>query len=1350
MKGRTDQPVFYNHSGIRVRAETARRVNGDVIEISDSGIVHKANGTNLTRSVWIERDDAGRITAIRDPNSGSNGLPVVKYVYNRETGNLIQVHRLQDRGAGNYVTTTYVYGNPKFPHYITEIVNPNGVPVARNNYDDAGRLISVQDADGNIHQYIHNLTNKLEVTIDRLGRTNTLAYDTRGNITATTNALGGITLSAYDDLNNKTNAVAFLNGQPYATNHFVYDPNGLLLSATDPLGHSGSVTYNQYGQVTSATNARNHSSTNVYDSAGNLIATTDPLGNSITNFYSNGLLVGSREADGTRTTNYFDGIGNLTASAAVSASGAILSTNSFAYDANGNRTNSTVWRRVNGSWTGATTTYIFDAQNRVVQTIGPDGGTNTVVYGATGKQTATIDKLGRMTTYEYAARGQLVRTTYPDGTTETSAYDSEGRRTNSVDRAGHVTTYVHDALGRVIETIFPDDTSARTIYDDLGRAQFNVDARGVTNAFAYDRAGRRVAVTNAWGTPASTFSLFGYDENGNHVTFTNALGVVTTNVFDALNRRVQVWFADGTKAFAGFDAAGRRVAETNQDGIITLFGFDGLAKLTSVTNAFGTGQQKVTRYEYDEVGNRSAQIDALNRTNTSEFDAMGRRTRHTLPGGQSETFGYDLLGNLIRHTNFNGTVITNQFDVMNRLTNRSSVNGYAISWAYAATGQRTNMVDPSGTTAYAYDLHDRLTNKVVAWDGGPTITLNYRHDANGNLTHLWSGTANGVTNFYQYDSLNRLTNVLANGNPAGGYGFDAVGNLQSVHYGNNVTNLYRHDTLNRLTNVLWKLNTTTLGDFTYKLGLAGNRTNLSETVNGTSRTYAWQFDPLYRLTNEVVSGAAPTGNLSYGYDPVGNRTNRSGSLGGLGTQSFTYSTNDWLAGDSYDNNGATTASGGNSYQYDVESRLTNVNSGAVLIAYNGDGARVRKTVGAVTTYFLVDDQNPSGYAQVLEEWTASGGATNLNRVYNYGLDLISQREGGGAVYYFGCDGHGSTRFLTDGNATMVNVFVYDAYGTLIASNGPPQTAYLYCGEQRDPDLGFYYQRERYLNPGTGRFWTSDPFEGFRSDPRSLHRYLFAANDPVNNIDPSGRLTLGEQVMYTAIATVVAGFTITSIASHTIGEAIVNGEGISGWLFSFRAAGGKGGWVAAGGIDFIRDNKTRTWWIGLTAEFGLSPLTHFNDFNVSKTGLKAISGSFMVGPVFNMDNPQQLGGLGFNATMPLRTAHLLGHAFKENPAWGLVTRLAKLEHNKAWSHLVLQFGFSISGPAYFQIGFWNNTLSSTAGLTEIMPLERARGELGDTFLNDVGPRLDAVNSTLDTLQSNPEGLLDFVHTEAGQN
>jgi hypothetical protein len=59
------------------------------------------------------------------------------------------------------------------------------------------------------------------------------------------------------------------------------------------------------------------------------------------------------------------------------------------------------------------------------------------------------------------------------------------------------------------------------------------------------------------------------------------------------------------------------------------------------------------------------------------------------------------------------------------------------------------------------------------------------------------------------------------------------------------------------------------------------------------------------------------------------------------------------------------ASGGLSYAYEFENRL--VQKGGLTIVYDGDGNRVAKTTPSATTQFLVDDLNPTGYAQVLDE-----------------------------------------------------------------------------------------------------------------------------------------------------------------------------------------------------------------------------------------------------------------------------------------------------------------------------------------------------------------------------------------------
>ena len=68
----------------------------------------------------------------------------------------------------------------------------------------------------------------------------------------------------------------------------------------------------------------------------------------------------------------------------------------------------------------------------------------------------------------------------------------------------------------------------------------------------------------------------------------------------------------------------------------------------------------------------------------------------------------------------------------------------------------------------------------------------------------------------------------------------------------------------------------------------------------------------------------------------------------------------------------------------------------------------------------------------------------------------------------------------------------------------------YRAEQYEPDLDLYYLRARYMNPVTGRFFSRDPEDGIPTDPKTLHKYMYAGGDPVNLSDPTGRA--GEGVM----------------------------------------------------------------------------------------------------------------------------------------------------------------------------------------------------------------------------------------------
>jgi RHS repeat-associated protein len=358
----------------------------------------------------------------------------------------------------------------------------------------------------------------------------------------------------------------------------------------------------------------------------------------------------------------------------------------------------------------------------------------------------------------------------------------------------------------------------------------------------------------------------------------------------------------------------------------------------------------------------------------------------------------------------------------------------------------------------------------------------------------------------------------------------------SVTYPNGVAHNYSYDTRNRLTNL--GVNGTVSGtpgaiaSYAYTLDAAGHRLSVSEL---SGRTVNYGYDNLYRLTGETIAGDPNgiNGAVNYSYDAVGNRKQITSTLAPVPAGLWNYDANDrFTAGDTYDADGNTVSSGGIANVYDFENHL--IQKAGVTIVYDGDGNRVSKTVAGVTTTYLVDTLNPTGYAQVVYETFSgsSSGNRELNHSYVYGLEQISQTRSYVANFqsatqkiYYAYDGHGSVRALTDPTGAITDTYDYDAFGNLIHSTGTTPNNYLFAGEQFDPDLNLYYNRARYFNTASDRFWTADVADPDLFEPLSLHRYLYANGDPVNRADPTGeQATLaeaaGELLTIMVVATLV--------------------------------------------------------------------------------------------------------------------------------------------------------------------------------------------------------------------------------------
>lgn len=1080
------------------KMQSMRDLSGNVLTFSAAGITSSAGDLNVP----FVRDTQGRITQITDPAGKT-----FRYGYDAE-GDLSTVEL---PGVATPIRYTYEPG-----HYFRGASDPRGNTQASSTYHADGRLATVTDAAGNTTRYDYDVAANTSFITYPDGGVATFHYATNGLLLSETDPLGHTTTYTYDANRNKLTETNALQ----QTTTYTYDARGNVASVTDPAGKTRRWTYNQYGQTLTATDELGRTKTTKYDASFNPVSIEDSLGVRVSyTLDARGNLLTETDGAGKVKRYTYDAYGRLR-----TRTDALGRVTTYTYD--------TMGRVLGMTDPRGTTSSTYDALGRVLTTTDPLGHVTEYEYDANGNKTAQVDANGKRTAYQYDAANRLTKVTNPDATVLTYTYDFRGNKLTETDAEGHTTSYVYDQAGRQVKVVHPDDTEVATAYDAIGRVIAKTDERNRTTRHEYDPScgcTERLAKTI---DPLGGVTTYTFDAAGRLTSQKDVRQRETRYEYDARNRVVQVTYADGTTTRQTYDAAGRKSTETDPAGRVTRFAYDAVGNLTAVTDA----ASQTTVHTYDESDNLLSTTDALGRTTRFEYDAANRLTKRVLPLGMSESFTYDGVGNRLTRTDFRGKQTVYEYDSMNRLVRKTadpSLGEAPVRFTYKPSGRRATMVDASGTTSYAYDARRRLLRKQT-----PQGTLTYTYDAAGNVASARSSHANGFSVAYDYDELDRLESVT-DGGPAGGttlYTRDAKGNTLGVTLPNGVQTAFTYDTLDRTTAVAYSRGAT-LASYTQTLDPTGRRLSVAE-HNG--RTAAWSYDPLYRLTGETVTGdPVAHGSASYTYDAVGNRLTRTSTLPAVYSATSTYDANDRLVGDAYDANGNTRSSNGVTFTYDFEDRLTGVNGGAVRVVYDGDGNRVAKTAGGVTTRYLVDDLSPTRYSQVVEELVDGAVA----RTYTYGERLISQSLRGGGAWqtrYFGHDAQGSVRFLTDGNGAVTDTYAYDAFGTLTSATGSTPNHYLFHGEQYDRDLGIYYQRARYYSQERGRFLTVDPVAGRTDEPLTLHRYLFAHADPVNLIDPWGTTALGE---YSALARMAAArqaafACIRNIALTTLKETAV--------------------------------------------------------------------------------------------------------------------------------------------------------------------------------------------------------------------
>ena len=1039
---------------------SAKDLNGNTFTFTTNGITSSAG-----LSIPFVRDIKGRITQINDALGR-------QYRYGYDTaGDLVTVTL---PGVATPIRYTY---DPS--HRYLSSTDPRGNVAEVTTYHPDGRLASVTDAAGNRTSYAYNLVDNTTTTTNPDGGVRVERFNAFGRPIRITDELGNVTEYTYDanlNLTQEKNALGQI------TRH-TYDLVGNRTSTTDPGGRVSTTTYNEVGNPVSMRNELGHVRTVLYDANFNVIGLADNLGT------VRGYTVDRRgnpititDASGATTIRTFDAFGRL-----LAESDPLGNTTTYAYDAMG-QVSSTTDRR------GNVTRFTYDVLGHMLTRVNPLNQTTRFVYDPNGNKTSEIDPLSRTTTFTYDAANRLIKTTFANNTSTSCTYDFRGNKLTETDQSGRVTTHTYDLAGRRVKTRYADGSEKTFAYDAIGRKIRETDERGNSTTYEYDPAcacsERVTKTTDALGRATT----HGFDAAGRLVSIQEPSGRLTRVTLDARNRITAITNADGTTITRTYDGESRPLTETNQAAQTTQYAYDLLGNLVSVTDPLGA----VTTYKYDTARNLTTITDANLHVRTLEYDALNRPVRRTV-SGRTETYTYDAAGNHITTRDFNGRLTTYNYDTLNRVTARrpdAILAEPVVSFTYTPTGKRATMVDASGTTGYTYDSRDRLLTKQT-----PQGTLTYTYDLAGNVSTLRSSNTDGASVNYAYDAINRLTSVTQNGVVAGTttYTFDPDGNIATESLPNGVQTAVTYNLVGRVTGLTIKRGATTLASYSYGVGPRGERTSV---IESGGRQVGYTYDAAGHLLREMVTGSsAGNGAVDYTWDPVGNRLTRQSTLPGVTSATYTYDPDDRLAGDTYDANGNTIGSGGRTFAYNFEDRLKSIGT-TVTFVYDGDGNRVGKTAGSVTTRYLIDELSPTGYDQVVEE--IFGGT--VQRVWTFGRGPISQRSrvsNSWVPRYFGQDAHGGVRLLTDAAGAVTDTFHYDAFGNLLSSTGTSARSLLYAGEYFDADLGAYYLRERYYDASRGRFFTPDPFPGFRFDPQTQHRYLYVGGDPVNHTDPSG-------------------------------------------------------------------------------------------------------------------------------------------------------------------------------------------------------------------------------------------------------
>ena len=561
----------------------------------------------------------------------------------------------------------------------------------------------------------------------------------------------------------------------------------------------------------------------------------------------------------------------------------------------------------------------------------------------------------------------------------------------------------------------------------------------------------------------------------------------------------------------------------------TTYGYDTSGRLTSIdTNTRGT------EFAYTAQGFLETVTDPENQITTYSHDPVGRITGILRSDGSTLGFTYNGNGNM--------TVLTNPatidhafgFNKVNLTSSYQTPLSGSYSYVYDKDRRLVQTNFPSGKQIF--NIYDTTR---LAQIQTPEGNIDYTYHCG---TKVGSISKNGESVTYDYDGKlitpEALTGTL---NQSLGYTYNNDFNMVGFTYaGGTVNYTYDNDGL-------------MIGSGSFTISRNGQN-GLPETVSGGSLNLARTFNGYGEVSDEAYTVGVQTvsswgiirddngriinktnsiGDFVYAYDSTGHllSVTKDGTLieeydyDVNGTRRYEMNQQRGIAGRTYnyDDEDRLLSVDGTTYQYDLDGFLTTRTEGNDVTdyLYSSRGELLSVDLPDGTAIEYLHDPMGRGIAKkidgaIVEKYLWQG-LTRLLAVYDESDNLLMRFEygdgrmpvamnKGGTLYYLTYDQVGSLRVVADESGNVIKEVEYDAFGNVIGDTDPTfDVPFGFAGGLYDPDTGLVRFGYRDYDPDVGRWTAKDPIL-FAGGDTDLYGYVL--NDPINWVDPDGRIPYG--------------------------------------------------------------------------------------------------------------------------------------------------------------------------------------------------------------------------------------------------